>query len=114
MVDEATEDETLLAAAREKFAPPTYEVRLIRPDKRVGPIVLRNPTSGEFAMYNRSLSDESMKSTAVHNLFVTTCVHPGANVSAIVERYPGILRSASVQRCLAYLCGATAESEGKG
>ena len=107
------EDKALLDAAREKFAPPTYELQLIRPDKRVGPIILRSPTAGEYGMFQKSLDDEAMKATATHNLFVSTCVHP-ANVSALLERYPGLLHSKPVQQTLKYLCGATGEAVGKG
>jgi len=110
---EQIEDEALLAKLRERFPSPSYELRLLRADPRVGPVVLRNPTSAEYGLYLRTLADDNSKHVAGQNLFVTVCVHP-ANPAAVLERWPGFLHSRSVQRALAYLAGSTNEAEGKG
>jgi hypothetical protein len=108
--DTSAEDETLLAPLRAKY--PNAELQLLRIDKRVGPVVLRTPTVVEYTAYTRSLADDNSRHVAGHNLFVSVCVHP-ANPGSILERFPGFLHNKSVQRALAYLAGATSESEGK-
>jgi hypothetical protein len=109
------EDEALLAPIRERVrkTQPDAEFQLLRTDKRIGPVVLRSPTDVEYQLYVRTLGDETTRSTATHNLFVTTCVHPPAG-GAILQRFPGFLHSKPVQGALAYLTGATSESVGKG
>lgn len=105
------EDEAILAPLRAKHAP--AELQLIRPDKRVGPLVFRAPKPEEYMAWRRTLADDMTKHTATHNLFVSLCVYP-ANGASMLDRLPGLLDSKAVQKTLAYLSGSIGEAEGKG
>jgi hypothetical protein len=109
------EDEALLAPIRERVrkTQADAEFQLLRTDPRIGPVVLRSPTEAEYRLYVQALGEETTKSTATHNLFVTVCVHPPAGGN-ILTRYPGFLHSKPVQGALGYLTGATSQATGKG
>ena len=115
MTDTVDEDEALLAPIRDKIraTQPDAQFQLLRTDTRIGPVVLRSPTEAEFALWQRSLDDESTKSVATHNLFVTLCVHPPRG-GTILQKFPGYLLSKPVQGALKYLTGMASDAVGKG
>jgi hypothetical protein len=90
----SAEDEALMAKLLGQY--PANELRMLRVDKRIGPVVLRNPTPQEHALGEK-------------DLFVAVCVHP-ADPAALIERFPGLTSHGAVKRALAYLAGSSSEA----
>lgn len=117
MADETSvvdDDEALLAPLRDKVraTQPDAQFQLLRTDPRIGPVILRSPTEAEFQLWQRSLDDESTKSTATYNLFVTLCVSPPRG-GTVLQKFPGYLLSKPVQGALKYLTGMASDAVGK-
>lgn len=100
-------------ALQAKLPAPDYE--LVRVDLRMGTIVLRNPTSAEYGVFQSQRLDDAQKKVAFQNLLTLCCVFPErAELQAAVSRWPGIPSNARVVSGLRYLAGEAEVLEGKG
>lgn len=104
--------EAVVRDCRAKF--PDARIELVSVQTRVGLFVLRSPSMIEHRAFLAALRDDAMRSEATRNLFATICVYPAAaEVSAVLDRWGGVLAHPKVQNAIAWLTGQADELLGK-
>lgn len=106
-----TDDE--FAKLKSEYPESTHE--LLKIELRMGDIVIRNPTEGEFGMFQAQRLDEGQKKLAFPNLLTMCAVFPDkSEVAVALKRYPGLGSNPKVVRALQFLAGEADALEGKG
>ena len=94
---------------------PATSHELYKIELRMGDIVLRNPSEGEYSAFQSMRLDDAQKKTAFPNLLMMCAVFPErAELAAAVSRWPGIPSNTKVVRALQYVAGEADALEGKG
>jgi hypothetical protein len=104
--------ERVVSECRARFPDP--KVELVSVVTRVATFVLRSPTMIEHRAFMAAVRDDAQKGEAFRNLFATICVHPPPpEVTALLDRFGGVLAHAKVQNAVGWLTGTLDELQGK-